>query len=110
MRRDDGMYGVMGQVACMDSAWVAGSEKVTVNIMPMDKKAKTYNYFNQVRLLADSIQGKVILPNLAPVFLSLCINSYLIALINYLSILFCFLIDAAFNDDLSVIVRLPRIY
>lgn len=63
MRRDDGLYGVMGQVACMDSAWVAGSEKVTVNIMPMDKKAKTYNYFNQVRLLADSIQGKVILPN-----------------------------------------------
>ena len=70
MRRDDGMYGVMGQVACMDSAWVAGSEKVTVNIMPMDKKAKTYNYFNQVRLLADSIQGKVILPNHTSIELS----------------------------------------
>jgi lysophospholipase L1-like esterase len=71
MRRDDGMYGVMGQVACMDSSWVAGSEKVTVNIMPMDKKAKTYNYFNQVRLLADSIQGKVILPNQTSIELSL---------------------------------------
>lgn len=70
MRRDDGMYGVMGQVACMDSAWVAGSEKVTVNIMPMDKKEKTYNYFNQVRLLADSIQGKVILPNHTSIDLS----------------------------------------
>ena len=70
MRRDDGMYGVMGQVACMDSAWVAGSEKVTVNIMPMDKKEKTYNYFNQVRLFADSIQGKVILPNHTSIELS----------------------------------------
>lgn len=70
MRRDDGLYGVMGQVACMDSAWVAGSEKVTVNIMPMDKKDKTYKYFSQIRLLADSIQGKVIVSNQSSIDLS----------------------------------------
>lgn len=70
MRRNDGKYGVMGQVACMDTAWVAGSQQVTVNIMPMDKKDKTYKYFSQIRLLADSIQGKVILSNRSSIDLS----------------------------------------
>ena len=54
MRLSDNDYGVMGQVAVMDSNLVAGSEEITLTIEPIAKKAKTYNYFSRVRLLTDS--------------------------------------------------------
>ena len=55
MRLSDNDYGVMGQVAVMDSTLVAGSEDILLTIEPMTKKPKTYNYFSRVRLLTDSV-------------------------------------------------------
>ena len=55
MRFKDGDdYGIMGQVAVMDSTLVAGSQDIVLNIEPIDKKRKPHNYFNYVRLLTDS--------------------------------------------------------
>lgn len=54
MRLSNNDYGVMGQVAMMDSNLVAGSEDVVLTIEPIAKKLKTYNYFSRVRLLTDS--------------------------------------------------------
>ena len=51
---DSDDYGVMGQVAVMDSTLVEGSEDIVMNIEPIDKKRKPHNYFNRVRLLTDS--------------------------------------------------------
>ena len=60
MRMDTDNYGAMGQVAVMDSTLVEGSEEVVMNIEPIDKKRKTHNYFNRLRILSDSIDGYVI--------------------------------------------------
>ena len=54
MRLNNNDYGVMGQVAVMDSTLVAGSEDILLTIEPMTKKPKTYNHFSRVRLLTDS--------------------------------------------------------
>lgn len=54
MRLNNNDYGVMGQVAVMDSNLVAGSQDIVLTIEPMAKKPKTYNYFSRVRLLTDS--------------------------------------------------------
>lgn len=54
MRLDNDKYGVMGQVAVMDSTLVAGSEDVVMCIEPIDKKRQGHNYFNRVRVLTDS--------------------------------------------------------
>ena len=51
---DSDDYGVMGQVAVMDSTLVEGSEDIVMNIEPIDKKRKPHNYFNRVRVLTDS--------------------------------------------------------
>ena len=51
---DSDDYGVMGQVAVMDSTLVAGSEDIVMNIEPIDKKRKPHNYFSRVRVLTDS--------------------------------------------------------
>ena len=51
MRLDNDDYGVMGQVAVMDSTLVAGSEDVVLNIEPIDKNRKPHNYFNRVRVI-----------------------------------------------------------
>ena len=51
---DSDDYGVMGQVAVMDSTLVKGSEDIVMNIEPIDKKRKPHNYFNRVRVLTDS--------------------------------------------------------
>ncbi len=48
-------YGVMGQVAMMDSALVKGSENIVMNIEPINNKRKPHNYFNRVRVLTDSV-------------------------------------------------------
>ena len=56
MRLNNSDYGVMGQVAVMDSTLVAGSEDILLTIEPMTKKPKTYNYFSRVRLLTDSVR------------------------------------------------------
>ena len=56
MRLNNNDYGVMGQVAVMDSTLVAGSEDILLTIEPMTKKPKTYNYFSRVRLLTDSVR------------------------------------------------------
>jgi lysophospholipase L1-like esterase len=59
MRLNNDDYGVMGQVAIMNSTLVAGSEDIVVNIEPIDHKRKPHNYFNRVRLLTDSISGYI---------------------------------------------------
>ena len=51
---DSDDYGVMGQVAVMDSNLVPGSDSVVLHVEPLDKKRKPHNYFNRVRILADS--------------------------------------------------------
>ena len=48
-------YGVMGQVAVMDSTLVKGSEDIVLHIEPIDKKRKPHNYFNRVRVWTDSV-------------------------------------------------------
>ena len=53
-------YGVMGQVALMDSTLVKGSGDIVLNIEPIDKKRKPHNYFNRIRVLTDSIDGYVL--------------------------------------------------
>ena len=60
MRLDNGEYGVMGQVAVMDSTLVAGSEDVVMCIEPIDKKRQGHNYFNRVRVLTDSVDGYIL--------------------------------------------------
>ena len=52
MDSDD--YGVMGQVALMDTSLVPGSDSVVLHIEPLDKKRKPHHYFNRLRVLADS--------------------------------------------------------
>ena len=52
-------YGVMGQVAVMDSTLVKGSEDIVLHIEPMDKKRKPHNYFNRVRVWTDSVDGYI---------------------------------------------------
>lgn len=51
---DNDDYGVMGQMAVMDTALVPGSDSVVLHVEPLDKKRKPHNYFNRVRILADS--------------------------------------------------------
>ena len=60
MRLDTTLYGVMGQVAMMDSTKVKGSEDIVMNIEPINKKHKPHNYFNRLRVLTDSVSGYVI--------------------------------------------------
>lgn len=60
MRKDSNDYGVMGQVAVMDSTLVANSEQVVMNVEPLDKKRKSHNYFNCIRMLSDGISGYVL--------------------------------------------------
>ena len=60
MRLDNDEYGVMGQVAVMDSTLVAGSEDVVMCIGPIDKKRQGHNYFNRVRVLTDSVDGYIL--------------------------------------------------
>jgi lysophospholipase L1-like esterase len=49
MRRDDGMYGPMGQVAELN-----GTESVEMRLRPRTDKHYSENYFSRIRLLADS--------------------------------------------------------
>ena len=60
MRLDNNEYGVMGQVAVMDSTLVAGSEDVVMCIEPINKKRQGHNYFNRVRVLTDSVDGYIL--------------------------------------------------
>ena len=53
---DSDEYGVMGQVALMDSTIVSGSEDIVLNIEPFDSKRKPHHYFNRVRVLTDSVR------------------------------------------------------
>ena len=53
---DSDDYGVMGQVALMDTTLVPGSDSVVLHIEPLDKKRKRHHYFNLLRILTDSIR------------------------------------------------------
>lgn len=57
---DSDDYGVMGQVAVMDTALVPGSNSVVLHVEPLDKKRKPHNYFNRVRVLTDSVEGYIL--------------------------------------------------
>jgi lysophospholipase L1-like esterase len=67
-RQEGNDYGMMGQVAIMDSTIVAGSQQIKMHIEPVSKKHKTYNLFTQVRIFTDRINGKVSIngSNIAP--------------------------------------------
>lgn len=60
---DSDDYGVMGQVAVMDSTLVEGSEDIVMNIEPIDKKRKPHNYFNRVRVLTSLPDSLLVLPD-----------------------------------------------
>ena len=53
---DSDDYGVMGQVALMDTTLVPGSDSVVLHIEPLDKKRKPHHYFNRLRLLTDGVR------------------------------------------------------
>ena len=55
---DSDDYGVMGQVALMDTTLVPGSDSVVLHIEPLDKKRKPHHYFNLLRVLTDSVKIK----------------------------------------------------
>lgn len=74
MRLSTDNYGVMGQLARLDTLLVPGSDSLVVNIEPLSSKRYTYNYFNRLRLLSDSILGFV-LANDTTYHLSACSDS-----------------------------------
>ena len=53
MRRTDGRYGMMGQVALMNDSLVAGSEQVSLTVEPMSKEKYPERYFNRLRVWSD---------------------------------------------------------
>lgn len=53
MRRQDGLYGAMGQVAILNDSIQKGSELVTLHVEPLSRERHTENYFNQIRVWAD---------------------------------------------------------
>ena len=64
MRMDTTLYGVMGQVAIMDSTLVKGSEEIVMNVEPIDKMRKPHNYFNRVRVLTSpDLDVSILHPN-----------------------------------------------
>jgi lysophospholipase L1-like esterase len=64
MRLTDDAYGVMGQVAVMDSTLVAGSQDIKLHIEPAGKKRLPYHYFSRVRLLTDSVNLTLLSPSI----------------------------------------------
>ncbi len=53
MRRQDGRYGAMGQVALMNDSLVAGSEHLSMTIEPMGREKYPERYFSRVRVWSD---------------------------------------------------------
>lgn len=60
-RQNNNDYGMMGQVAVMDTTLVTGSQSIVMNIEPVNRKDIPHRYFNQVRLFTDRVQGQVVL-------------------------------------------------
>ena len=61
LKSDD--YGVMGQVASLNNNLISGSEHIVMNIAPYDKKIKSFNYFNRLRIVADDIKVSINQPS-----------------------------------------------
>ena len=53
MRRQDGRYGAMGQVALMNDSLMQGSEQINLTIEPMGKEKYPERYFNRLRIWSD---------------------------------------------------------
>lgn len=53
MRRKDGKYGPMGQVALMNDSLLAGSEYISLVVEPMSKEKHSERYFNRIRLWSE---------------------------------------------------------
>ncbi len=53
MRRSDGRYGAMGQVALMNDSLQQGTENLTVVLEPAGRERNTESYFNRLRVWAD---------------------------------------------------------
>ncbi len=53
MRRQDGLYGAMGQVAILNDSIQKGSEQVTLHVEPISRERHTESYFNRIRVWAD---------------------------------------------------------
>lgn len=62
-RQNGNDYGMMGQVAIMDSTLVAGSQDIIMNIEPANNKEKSHKYFNQVRIFTDKVKTQVYVAN-----------------------------------------------
>ena len=62
-RQNNNDYGMMGQVAVMDTTLVAGSQQIVMHIEPASKKGQSYRYFNQIRLFTDRVIGQVVVQN-----------------------------------------------
>lgn len=60
LRQEGNDYGMMGQVAVMDSGLVKGSDRITMHIAALGKKHKPHRYFDQIRVFADNISGYVL--------------------------------------------------
>ncbi len=52
-RRENAIYGVMGQVAMMNDSLCAGSEEMSLRIEPMTNEKYPARYFNRIRVLCD---------------------------------------------------------
>ena len=53
MRRTDGRYGMMGQVALMNDSLQTGSEQLTMMVEPMSNEKHTERYFSRLRMWGD---------------------------------------------------------
>lgn len=60
MRQEGNDYGMMGQVAVMDSTLVPGSQHITLHLESIGKKNKAHRYFNQVQLFANNVHGRIL--------------------------------------------------
>lgn len=59
MRQEGNDYGMMGQVAIMDSLLVSGSQQVTLYVESIGKKHKPHKYFNRIQLFAEDIKCNI---------------------------------------------------
>jgi len=51
MRRNNSLYGPMGQIAIMDNALVAGSEDIIMQVSGVGKRKYSESYFNRIRVV-----------------------------------------------------------
>lgn len=63
MRQNNNDYGMMGQVAIMDTSIVAGSQDIIMHVEPASKSSTPQKYFNQVRIYSKNIVSYITTQN-----------------------------------------------